>query len=90
MATVAEFIAIRQQIESVVDQVTVLTEQRKAFDSSEKLQKAGELLETLKTMADNDVQENCVVRLTTALAGLRSKAKSAPRTKRAAKRQPAV
>lgn len=90
MATVAEFIAIRQQIESVVDQVTLLTKRRKAFDSVNRLEHAGELLEMLNTMADNDVQENCVMRLTRELASLRTKVESLTRTNRIAKRQPAV
>ena len=57
MATVAEFIDVRQQIEALVKQVALLTERKVALDSAQRLQHAGQLLETLKTMADNDVQE---------------------------------
>lgn len=91
MATVAEFVGIRQQIESIVKQVAVLTERRKAvFDSVERLERANALLQTLKTMADNDVQESCVGRLTKELASVRTKVDSLAKKKRVTKKQPTV
>jgi len=90
MATVAEFIDIRQQIEALVKQIAVLIERKVALDSAQRLERAGQLLETLKTMADNDVQEICVGRLTRELASLRTKVGSLGSTKRAAKKQPAL
>ena len=72
MATVAEFIAVRVQIESVVKQVALIIKGRKVFDSPQRLELAGELLQTLTTMADNDVQHSCVGRLTKELANLRT------------------
>jgi len=87
MATVAEFIEIRQQIESHIKQMAILVERKVALDSAERLTKAGKLLETLKTMADNDVQEVCVGRLTRELASLGTKVGSLGSTKRVAKKQ---
>jgi uncharacterized protein YPO0396 len=90
MATVAEFIDIRQQIELLVKQIALFTERKAALDSTQRLEQAAHLLETLKIMADNDVQEICVGRLTRELASLRTKVGSMGGTKRAAKKQPAV
>ncbi len=86
MATVEEFIATRQQIESVVKQVTLATQRRKAFDSAHKLEQAGELLETLTSMVDNDVQESCVRRLTRELDLLRIRVAALPGSNRAPKK----
>ena len=59
MATVAEFIEIRQRIESLVTQIAAST--GKAIpESAQRFNQATQLLATLKTMADNDVQEICV------------------------------
>ncbi len=88
MATVAEFIDVRQQIEALVKQVALLTERKVALDSAQRLQHAGQLLETLKTMADNDVQEVCVGRLTRELATLQKKVGSLKSPKRVTKKQP--
>ena len=90
MATVAEFIEVRQQIEALVKQVALLTERKVVLDSTQRLEQAGQLLETLKIMADNDVQEVCVGRLTRELASLRTKVGSRGNTKRVTKKQPAV
>ncbi len=73
MSNVAEFIETRMQIESLVQRIALSTERAALPRSVQGLAEAGQLLETLKAMADNDVQENAVGRLTGALAGLRTK-----------------
>ncbi len=88
MATVAEFVDVRQQIEALVKQVALLTERKVALDSAQRLEQADRLLETLKTMADNDVQEICVGRLTRELASLQKKVGSLGNVKRVGKKQP--
>jgi uncharacterized protein YPO0396 len=90
MATVAEFIEVRQKIELLVKQIALLTERKVALDSAQRLEQAAQFLETLKAMADNDVQEICVGRLTRELASLRTKVGSLKSPKRVAKKQPAV
>jgi len=73
MSNVAEFIETRLQIESLVQQIALSAQQTALPRSTQRLDEADQLLETLKAMADNDVQENAVERLTGALAGLRTK-----------------
>ncbi len=90
MATVAEFIDVRQQIEALVKQIVLLTERKVVLDSTQRLEQAGRLLETLRTMADNDVQEICVGRLTREVASLQKKVGSLGSAKRVAKKQPAA
>ncbi len=90
MATVAEFVQIRQQIELLIKQVTVLTERKVLDSTAQKLEQASQLLVTLKTMVNNDVQEICVGRLTGELARLQAKAGALTRTKRAAQKRPGV
>ncbi len=90
MSTVAEFVDVRQQIEALVKQVALLTERKVALDSAQRLEHAGQLLETLKTMADNDVQEICVGRLTRELASLQKKVGSLGSAKRVTKKQPVI
>ena len=88
MSNVAEFIETRLQIESLVQQITLSTE-RKAIPQSEKrLDEATRLLATLTAMADNDVQESAVGRLTRALAGLGTKVEKLARKRPASKKQP--
>ena len=67
MSNVAEFIETRLQIESLVQQIA-LSMERKAIPQSKKaLDEAAPLLAKLTAMADNDVQESAVGRLTRAL-----------------------
>ncbi len=73
MSNVAEFIDTRLQLESLVQQIALSAEQAALPRSIQELDEAGQLLETLKAMADNDVQENAVGRLSGALASLRTK-----------------
>jgi hypothetical protein len=61
---VKEFVEIRQQIESLANEIAVLVDRKNIPESKTKLLKAAELLEKLKAMADNDVQEAVVTRLT--------------------------
>jgi hypothetical protein len=89
MATVAEFIEIRQQIELLIGQITA-SPGKGLPGSAQRLDQATQLLATLKGMADNDVQEICVGRLTRVLAKLETKAVAPAAKKRVTKRQPAA
>jgi hypothetical protein len=89
MATVAEFIEIRQRIESLIAQIGA-SAGKPIPESIQRFDQANRLLETLKTMADNDVQEICVGRLTRVLATLGKKAVSPPGRKRVAKKSQPV
>ncbi len=73
MSNVPLFIETRVQIESLVQQITLSAEQKAIPQSRKALDEAARLLATLKAMADNDVQESAVGRLTGALAGLEIK-----------------
>ncbi len=91
MPTVEEFVHIRKQIELLIKQVTLQNERKVALDSTaQKVEEAGELLATLKTMIDNDVQESCVGRLTGELARVQARAESLARSKRPAQKRPRV
>ena len=86
----AEFIETRLQIESLVQQIALSTE-RKAFpQSKQRLDEAAGLLATLTAMADNDVQESAVGRLTRELAGLGTKVEKLTRKKPPSKKQQVV
>jgi hypothetical protein len=90
MSNVAEFIETRLQIESLVQQIALAVE-RKAIPQSKKgLEEAAPLLEKLTAMADNDVQESAVGRLTRALAGLGTKVEKLTRKTPARKKQAVV
>lgn len=73
MNDVAEFIKIRQQIESLAKEIPLLVERRTMPESKLRLDEAAELLTKLASIADNDVQEIAVGRLTRLLASLRPK-----------------
>jgi hypothetical protein len=73
MSDVAEFIKIRQQIESLAKEIPVLLERKTMPASKLRLDEATELLAKLTSIADNDVQEVAVGRLTRLLASLRPK-----------------
>lgn len=85
---VVEFIRIRQRIELLAKQIAISTEKKVVTDSSHRLDEASQLLETLKAMADNDVQEIAVKRLTSLIANLGAKVGTLTRKKPAAKKQP--
>jgi hypothetical protein len=70
MNNVAEFIEVRQRIEFLAKEITVLIERKGIPQSKTKLDEASELLVKLTSMADNDVQHIAVGRLTRLLATL--------------------
>ena len=90
MSTVAEFVEVRQKIEAHVKQIDVSVERKVAPQARQKLDEATQLLTTLRTMADNDVQEIAVGRLTRELARLEKKVGSLAGKPRVSKKQPAV
>lgn len=90
MTNVVEFIRIRQRIELLAKQIAVTTEQKSAVESSHRLDEASQLLVTLTAMANNDVQDIVIGRLTRQLAGLGTKVGALASKKRVAKKQPVV
>ena len=90
MANVVEFIRIRQHIELLAKQIASTTAQKAAAESIHRLEEATKLLATLADMANNDVQEIVIRRLTRQLVGLGIKVRSLKGKKRASKKQPAV
>ena len=63
MNNVAEFIQIRQGIESLAKEIAMLVERKTMPQSKVRLDEATELLVKLTALADNDVQEIAVGRL---------------------------
>jgi hypothetical protein len=88
MTNVVEFIRIRQRIELLAKQIAVSTELKAAAES--RLDEASQLLVTLTAMANNDIQDIVIGRLTRQLAGLGTKVGALAVKKRVAKKQPAV
>ena len=60
MDNVAEFIQVRQGIESLAKEIAMLVEQKTMPQSKARFDEATELLVKLTAMADNDVQEVAV------------------------------
>jgi len=87
MSDIAEFIKIRQQIESLAQEIPVLAERKTMPASRLRLDEATELLARLTSIADNDVQEVAVGRLTRLLASLERKVGTLE-TKRPAVKKP--
>ena len=87
MSDIAEFIKIRQQIESLAQEIPVLVERKTMPTSRLRLDEATELLAKLRSIADNDVQEVAVGRLTRLLASLERKVGTLE-TKRPAVKKP--
>jgi hypothetical protein len=73
MNNVAEFIEARQGIESLAKEIAVLVGRKTMPESKIRLDEALEMLAKLTTLADNDVQDNAVIRLTHLLGGLQAK-----------------
>lgn len=73
MNNVAEFIEVRQGIESLAKEIAILVGRKTMPQSKVRLDEAMELLARLTRLADNDVQENAVTRLTHLLGGLQTK-----------------
>jgi hypothetical protein len=88
MSNVAKFIEIRQHIESLAEQIAVSAELKTIPESSKRLDEATKLLAELTAMADNDVQEVVIERLTGQLAGLGTKVETLIARKRVVKKQP--
>jgi len=88
MNNVAEFIEIRQQIEFLAKQIATLAERKTMPQSKVRLDEATELLVKLTALADNDVQEIAVGRLTRLLATLGTKVGTLTPKKRVVKKQP--
>jgi hypothetical protein len=87
MTNVAEFIEIRQRIELLTQQIVVSTERKAVPESSHRLDEAVQLLGTLTAMADNDVQDIAVGRLTRQLNNLGIKVGALTAKKRVVKKQ---
>jgi hypothetical protein len=90
MTNVVEFIRIRQRIELLAKQIDFTTKQKAAVESSQRLDEASKLLVTLTAMANNDIQDIVIGRLTRQLASLGIKVRKLPSKKRVAKKQLAV
>jgi hypothetical protein len=90
MTNVVEFIRIRQRIELLAKQIDFTTKQKAAVESSQRLDEASKLLVTLTAMANNDIQDIVIGRLTRQLASLGIKVGKLPIKKRVAKKQLAV
>jgi hypothetical protein len=90
MTNVVEFIRIRQRIELLAKQIDFTTKQKAAAESSQRLDEASKLLVTLTVMANNDIQDIVIGRLTRQLASLGIKVGKLPIKKRVAKKQLAV
>ncbi len=88
MSNVAEFVEIRQGIESLAKEISALVERKMAPESKIRLDKANELLTKLTAIADNDVQEIAVGRLTRVLGTFGRKIETLSPKKRVAKKQP--
>jgi len=88
MSDVAKFIEIRQRIESLAEQIAVSAEPKTIPESSKRLDEATKLLAELAAMADNDIQEVVIERLTGQLAGLGTKVETLIARKRVVKKQP--
>jgi hypothetical protein len=90
MTNVVEFIRIRQRIELLAKQIDFTTKQKAAAESSQRLDEASKLLVTLTAMANNDIQDIVIGRLTRQLASLGIKVGKLPIKKRVAKKQLAL
>jgi hypothetical protein len=90
MNDVAEFVKIRQGIESLAKEIAILVERKTMPQSKARLDEATELLVKLTSIADNDVQEIAVGRLTRLLGHLGTKVVALGPKKRVAKKQPVV
>jgi hypothetical protein len=90
MTNVVEFIRIRQRIELLAKQIDFTTKQKAAAESSQRLDEASKLLVTLTVMANNDIQDIVIGRLTRQLASLGINVGKLPIKKRVAKKQLAL
>lgn len=86
MNDVAEFIKIREQIESHANDISKLLGQGTVAEPKSLLDQASGLLAKLTTMVDNDVQVIAVGRLTRLLGNLSTKVASMEKKKRTTKK----
>lgn len=86
MNNVAQFIKIREQIESYANNISKLLGQGTAGETRLMLDKAAGLLTELTAMVDNDIQVIAVGRLTRLLNTLRAKVTSVEKKKGTAKK----
>jgi hypothetical protein len=71
--SVAEFIELRESIETLAGQITVSVKDKNVDDSKKRLDEANQKLDQLKTMVFTDVQVIVAERLTRQLTGLSEK-----------------
>ena len=90
MANVVEFIRIRQRIELLTKQIEYTTALKAAAESNQRFDEATKLLVTLAAMANNDVQEIVIRRLTRQLVSLGIKVRKLKGKKRVPRKQPVV
>ncbi len=90
MTNVAEFIRIRQRIELLTKQIEYTTASKEATGSIQRFDEATKLLVTLAAMANNDVQEIVIRRLTRQLINLGIKIRTLKGKKRVSRKQPVV
>ena len=73
MASVAEFIQLRESIEALAGQITLSVKNKALQDSKDRLEEANQKLEALKSMVASDVQVIVAGRLSRQLEDLRVK-----------------
>ncbi|MDD3846080.1 MAG: hypothetical protein PHC90_06915 [Syntrophorhabdaceae bacterium] len=73
MASVAEFIELRESIEALAGQIVLFVKDKAVQDSKQRLEEANQKLEMLKSMVANDVQVIVADRLSRQLTGLSEK-----------------
>jgi hypothetical protein len=83
---VPEFIRIRQRIESLANEIGTSVHEKEMPRSKNKLDEANLLLGKLTALANNDVQEIAVSRLTRQLAGFGVKVEALAEKKRPVKK----
>ncbi len=88
MSNVAEFIEVRQRIEFLAKEIETLIERKTMSESKTRLDESAELLTKLTAMADNDVQEIAVGRLTRLLTKLATKVAALEAHKRVVRKPP--
>ncbi len=73
MASVAEFIELRESIEALAGQIALSVKNKALQDSKDRLEEANRKLEALKSMVASDVQVIVADRLSRQLTGLAEK-----------------
>jgi hypothetical protein len=71
--SIAEFIELRESIEALAGQITILVKDKNVEDSQKHLEEANHKLDALKAMVATDVQVIVAERLTRQLTGLSEK-----------------